>query len=489
MKKSKLIEILTTLSPAEMKSFEKFIASPYFSRGRDISGLFSKLKKHYPDFIELDVEKENIFSEIFPGEKYNEKKLKNLSFELAHMAEQFLIVESIRKNDAEQEILLSIQYKNRSKRKLFSSTLKLIEDRVNKKLFDSFNAFSLEEKLLWLKQEYFVEANDFKKVVSLKGKHTEYILLSFLVKYMRALRDREVVNSTYTGETNDLLLNTLAAGIDLDKIVSILKKEEYHYLWLVEMFYYSFMSAKDLDDKSYAIFRKIYKKNSDKFSKREKYYILSDFLSFCIRKHNLGDSGYMKEEMRLYKEMISEDALRPSEDEYFNIILYRNILFLATDLDEKEWYRKNLDSMIEKLKPDLKENTRYYSIAHIEYKNNNFEKALEYISKVTYDVFVYKIDVKNMLLKIFYEMKSYDQAFSMVDTYRHFLKNSKELAGEYKHQFVNFISMYNKLLRTRSGNNGSNIDAGYLSKELDKMEIIANREWLSSKIEQLQNSN
>lgn len=484
MKKSKLVEIISTFSPEEIKSFEKFISSPYFSRGRDVSGLFSEIRMNFPDFLEVKVKKENIFAGMFPGEKYNEKKLKNLSFELAYLAEQFLIIESLRKNETDKEVLLSIQYKDRNKRKLFSNTLNLIEERVNKNLFDSFNGFSLEDKLLWLKQEYYVGLNDFSQVIALKSKHTEYILLSFLIKYLRALRDLEVVNSTYTGKTDNMLLNTLSAGIDMDKIVSTLKKENYEYLWLVEIYYYSYKSSKNLDDESYRIFRKIYKKNSDKFSKREKYYILSDFLSFCIRNYNLGKNGYRKEEMELYKEMIKEDALRASDDEYLNIILYRNILFLSTDMDQNNWYFENMDSLTEKLQPDLRENTKYYSLAHIEYKNKNFEKALENITKVKYDVFLYKLDVKNMLLKIFFELKLYDQAFSLIDTYKHFLKNSKELAGEFKPQFLNFISMYTKILRVSAGSSNK-INANYLLKELSEMKIVANRDWLSEKIKKL----
>lgn len=479
MKKSKLIEILTTFSPAEMKSFEKFVASPYFSRGRDVSGLFSKLKKHYPHFIEINVEKENIFSELFPGEEYNEKKLKNLSFELAYIAEQFLIEESFRKNEIEREVLLSIQYKDRNKRKLFSNTLKLIEDNVNNKLFDSFTAFSLEEKFLWLKQEYYMGINDFSNVISNKGKYTENILLSFLIKYLRALRDREVMNSAFTGDINNTFLNSLSAGINIEEIISNFKKDNYNYVWLIEMYYYAYLSSKNLnDEESYKKFRNIYNENTDKFSQREKYYMLSDFLSFCIRNHNVGRTNYRNEEMNLYKEMMEQNAYRASDEDYLDIILYRNILFLATDLDEKEWYQENMDKLLEKLKPELIENTRFYSLAHIEYRNNNFEKALEYISKVKYDVFLYKIDVKNLLLKIYYELKLYDQAFSMVDTYRHFLKNSKELAEEYKQQFVNFISMYNKLLRSNTGLESSD----FLLKELNSIDNIANREWLSNKI-------
>jgi hypothetical protein len=271
MKNSKLVEILSTYSPVEIKSFDKFVASPYFSRGRDISGLYSYLKSYYPDFGRESVKKVNIFSALFPGEKYSEKKLKNLSFELAQLAEQFLITESVQNNKTEKDILLAIQYKDRNKGKPFFSTLKLIEDKIEQKRFDSFEAFSLEEKVQWLKQEYYIGMSDYKKVISIKGEHTEFILLSFLIKFLRALRDKEIVNAGYSVEMDTTLLDCLSAGVDFKKIISQLKKQKYRYTWLIQLYYFAFKSAEDLDDeKAYSDFRKLFKDNIEKFSRREK---------------------------------------------------------------------------------------------------------------------------------------------------------------------------------------------------------------------------
>ena len=121
----------------------------------------------------------------------------------------------------------------------------------------------------------------------------------------------------------------------------------------------------------------------------------------------------------------------------------------------------------------------------MEYEKGNYEKALENINKVKYDVFLYKIDVKNLLLKIFFELKQYDQAFSLVDAYKHFLKSNKELSHEYKEQFLNFIIMYNKILRTTSQNKPENQD--FLLSELKSIKTISNRDWLTEKINNLKN--
>jgi hypothetical protein len=50
MKGIKLINLLKTLTPDEMISFEKFIASPFFNSVKNHAKLFNELKKFYPAF-------------------------------------------------------------------------------------------------------------------------------------------------------------------------------------------------------------------------------------------------------------------------------------------------------------------------------------------------------------------------------------------------------------------------------------------------------
>lgn len=481
MKKSKLIEILSSFSPSEFKSFEKFISSPYFSRGRDVSGLYSYLRPYYPGFDLKYVKKESIFSSLFPGERYNLKKLKNLSFELAHLAEEFLIIESLRKNDTEKQTLLAIQFKDRNKPKQFFKTLTILEEKIDQKHFDSFEAFTREEKILWLKQEFYIGSNNYKEAISLKGQHTEFILLSFLIKLLRALREKEVVKSSYSGEMDTTLLDCLASGFDIEEIIKQLKKVNYRFVWLIELYYYAFISSKELENKdAYSNFRKLYKDNVDYFSRREKYYILSDFLSFCVRNQNRGKLDYQNEEMGLYKEMIKQDAFYASDDDYLNIVLFRNILFTSLSLGEYTWFENNKSKIFEKLRPELKKNAEYFAAAHMEYEKGNYDKALEKINYIKYDLFLFKIDVKNLQLKIYFELKLYEQAFSLIDAYKHFLKSNKELSNEYKQQFLNFIIMYNKILKVVAEGKPENRDL--LLKELSSIKPIASSEWLRNKI-------
>lgn len=74
MQKSKLITLLKTFSKEEMKNFDKFISSPYFSRGRNLKPLYNVLKKYHPSFDSPHFTEEKIFNKLYPKKKFDGKK-------------------------------------------------------------------------------------------------------------------------------------------------------------------------------------------------------------------------------------------------------------------------------------------------------------------------------------------------------------------------------------------------------------------------------
>ena len=95
MRDTKLITLIRKLSTEELKELEKFVASPFFSRGRDFVPLFKILKQFYPDFSDRKLSKEFLFKKIFPGKKFDPQKsynvIKTLSSQLVKMCKDFLM--------------------------------------------------------------------------------------------------------------------------------------------------------------------------------------------------------------------------------------------------------------------------------------------------------------------------------------------------------------------------------------------------------------
>src|ERR1051326_3988852 len=119
MKNDKICVILSSFSKEEMRAFEKFIISPYFAHRRDVSGYLRLLKEIHPQF---DITHESFFSKLFPGEKFNERKLKNLAAELVKLAEQFLVQDYVRSDEFESRKFLVSAYRDKNLEKLFLKT-------------------------------------------------------------------------------------------------------------------------------------------------------------------------------------------------------------------------------------------------------------------------------------------------------------------------------------------------------------------------------
>ncbi len=65
-----LYKLLATFSDDEWKEFEKFVASPYFNKGRNFGSIMKLLRKHRPEFSSKELFKENLYKKLYPGKEY-----------------------------------------------------------------------------------------------------------------------------------------------------------------------------------------------------------------------------------------------------------------------------------------------------------------------------------------------------------------------------------------------------------------------------------
>jgi hypothetical protein len=484
MRESKLIEILKTFTAAEWKTFEKFAASPYFSTGRDVSGLFNLIKKHFPDFSSDELDKEKAYRIIFPAEAFNEKKLKNLSSDLTRLAEQFLAHEHLRSDEALFEESLAAAYKDKKSEKLFLKTLNSLDRKISEIRFDSDAGFAREEKLERLKEGYYLAANKFDKSVPIRIKYTEYSILTFLISFLRKQRDIYIIEHSYNMDFRSPLIDSVNESIDFDKMLGLLKKRKSEWLWLIEIYYYAVKSIQNTDNITLIEkFKKLFFANIDKFSHREKYFIFNDFIAWIHFRDSKTGAYSIEEEFQITKKMLENNAYSPSDKDYLHVVLYRNILIMAISLKEYKWFERFIEEYTPRLKPEFRENMKNLATANLHFEKGNFDDALTCLGSIPYDVFVYKIDIKNLMLRVYYELELFDQAFSLIDAFKHFLSDSDEFSDYFKTQHSNFLVLYNKLLKAKSNNNFK--DVGFISKEIEKKENVASKGWLLEKAKEM----
>ena len=90
MKDSQIITILKTFSKPEMRSFEKFVNSPYYNTSAATSKLFGALRKYYADFSHENLTKQKLFASIYGKRKYSNELFNKLSSNLIKLSLEFI---------------------------------------------------------------------------------------------------------------------------------------------------------------------------------------------------------------------------------------------------------------------------------------------------------------------------------------------------------------------------------------------------------------
>lgn len=483
MIESKLTKILSTFSRDEMKSFEKFINSPYFSIGRDVSGLFQILKSFYPDFKPEKIRKEIVYKKLFSNDQFKEKRLKNLVFDLTRLSEQFLVHENVRLNENLNMKILAQEFKNRKQDKYFLSSIEVLEKKVDKLLIDRSEFFEYREEIAFLKEDYFFWKNDLPNSVKYRLENAEYFTLFFIVRCLQRMKDKIIINSRTTIEFSDIMFDTVIESLDFQSFIKKLRENNYRYSWLIEIYFYSYLCLKNEDEKNYHELKKVFMENLDKLEDGERNIVFLDLTYYCSKAFESGKRKFLREGFEIYKQMLGSFENSEKDNKFLHIEVFRNIVLACMNLKEYLWLKEFSVNYLSKLKPEFRESMKNYVEANLSFASRAFEEALEHISKIKYDIFLYKIDIKNLMLKIYYELGLYDQAHSLQDAYRHFLNENKQYTELFKIRYSNFLHFYSKLMKAKEKNN--TIEADLIKKEIENSTDIAMYQWLLDKADEM----
>ena len=119
LKDTKLINLLKTLTPDEMKSFAKFISSSYFNSVKNYVKLFKELEKFYPKFDDDKLTNEYIYKKLFKAKAFNKQIMWNLISGFEKLAREFLIQNAFAKLKPLKHTLIFGELENRDLDKLF----------------------------------------------------------------------------------------------------------------------------------------------------------------------------------------------------------------------------------------------------------------------------------------------------------------------------------------------------------------------------------
>ena len=475
MKNSQLIKLLKTFTPEEIKKFSEFLISPYFNKSKKIVKLFKLMRKDYPDFNKLT--KENLYSKIFPGEKFKDNNLRVLMHHLYENAKEFIT-------------------HNRSKKETYNEKQALIFELLERQLYDE------SEKTI-------------KKVISelekLKDKDVEYFQYKFIIEheklhYLQKIHQNKYekyltksnIEKPFKNLTNYFYLRVLTFYIlvlnakilykfDIDtaffeKLFSSFDYELFNDSPLVQIYYNIILVLTTDEEKYFYTAKELILKNEKSLIPVRLCDVYINLENYCRRKIRAGEIKFKREFFNILKLDLEKKIYKI--DPYMSQNFFKNILQNAAELKEFKWAENFIELYKNELHSNYRDAVYYYCKAFLEAEKNNFEKALEYLSQLKTDELYLKIDVKLLQARLYYELNEYDTLNSAIDSIRHTLKNNKFIAENRRVQFSIFIKFLSALNNARLKKDEYKIHD--LKNKILKAEDLQWKDWFVKKVEELE---
>lgn len=216
--------------------------------------------------------------------------------------------------------------------------------------------------------------------------------------------------------------------------------------------------------------------------RKNMYIALSNHCNSEIRS---GNFEFLGELFDLNLEMLKNKAYLEGND-FMAHYIYISIAINAVNFGKILWAEKFVNRYKKMVHSDFRESSYNYCKSVICIETGKFDDALEYLSKVeTLDI-RFKLYINNSLLKIYFSKNEADAFFSLVDSFRHFLKRNKELRNDDRIYNNNFILFLSKLFKLKSDPVKIEISEIQVLKDtLDKTNDITNKKWLFDRLEEV----
>jgi len=487
-----VIELLKSFSKKEMMWFGKFLNSPYFNKRERIIKLFHILKRFYPDFEGKHFTKDNIYKLLYGNTAYNDSTLRNLMSDLLLLAKQYLKQEGMEKKEIESSFYLTQELFKRGQNSLFKNQMnhnKTILEKnslaegdyfynMAKIEIDSFYLNLLNQKVL---KKSFVVMESQKLI-----KGSVFALSHFILDSIKHNDNLLKYSHTYNLKKNIQTVSEFAEIFNFEKLISYVKNNSPPTVPIIEVYHNLLKAFINFDNDSYYLeFKKSVILCSKHFGINENNFLHSRLIDYCVRKKVLGSNTSLdidKELFNLHHVYVHNEYYKTESNYYLPFDIYRNVLIICITMKKLSFMQDFIARYSKKLLPQHISSVENYSCALLCFEKGMFSKAQNYLNKIKFDQFIYKLDMKNLQLKISYELEQFETAFSIIDTYKHFLKNNDIISEDKRLLHFNFLNSSHSLIQYRTGS--KNINLSYLAEKVKKSKNTFSKEWILEKIEE-----
>jgi len=474
LKDRKIVSALSGLSVYELNSFSKYIHSPYFNPNERLS--------HIYDLIEKSIKKgnidlltpEEIWKSTFPDEPYINQKFLKLSSDLLTLFESFLAQIEFDHSDSLRANLKLEGIRKHSLSKLYKGIINDIErlQKLDNNQSAEFylNRYLIEKNLFQLKTENEKKNEKVEISSELNLKNISDNLDYFYIA--EKLRQYCTLLSWQKMYKLDIQL------AHIENILTLAQSDQYSNIPAINMYYNMYLTYSDSSNVlHYENLKKQIENSIHLFPEHEQWEIYSTAISYCINKVNRGDISFQQDTFQLYKQVIDNNLIL--HEDYLSATTFRNIVQIATRVDETSWAEHFIYEYSKHVDEKLRTNAVEFSLARLEFYRKQYDKVLGHLYNVTYEDVWYNINAKTLLIATYYELDEYDALESLLQAFKMYIRRERSLPADRKIHYLNLVKFTNSLIKIHPK------DKTKLSKlfqEIKDTKGVVSKPWLEEKV-------
>jgi hypothetical protein len=477
----------------EINSLKKFVISPFFNSNKELVKFFNIIISEYPGFIESNLTKEKVFRQLYPGKKYDDKKLRDLTYHLLKLAEEFMGITFYQKrkfHSPVNDVLYSLGEKNQLQ--LFNKRVKHQESSLEisgqPKHIYFYNKWRLEGAKT--RYRYFFQGRSMDADTLIE--EGESLILCTIVNLSYIFYNISVTHHAENTRLGSFMINDFIQNLGLEKIILKAKEVSHKHAGLLELYHCLIMMSLNREEKKYFFrLKEIIMSLPPSLTQEDLFNIFVNLSAYCSANITGGKTDFIREGFEIYKVQLKCGAYSIRYDGSMGTVMFHNILQLGLYLKEFEWIEKFIADYGCRVVSDENRSMQSFGYACLNFERGNFDSVIEYVAAIRPDHFFLKYEIKQLFLRTYYELGKIESLLSLLDSSKHFLRKHQKISDERKVPFGNFLKFTDKLARIKADDKqaGNITECGLLIKEISSEPMVTKKIWLLEKAEELKKSN
>ncbi len=346
------------------------------------------------------------------------------------------------------------------------------------------NYYSVLHRQNITKVYYNLQKNEFTSYLKEYENTANFFTVGFLNFLFKTYSQLVNFRNIFGYKESNPLLSAFVKNFDFLKFS---ESKEHFDLWgekIVKMYYYNYMMLIDTEsEENYFEYKELFYEVYPKISRGENFNLFLNLESYCSIKINSGKEDFHKELLNIYKKMFELGIYSFSENEPLPLMQFRNISQVTFRSESPEEYERTMNLCLSKIDALELANYSKYAGAMIAFRKNDYDSALKNLLGLDMNYFGFKTDCRNLQIMAYYELGHFESAISMIDSYKHFLAQSKDVNNILKTGCVNFLQYFSKLMKLKLKPDEHSVLN--LQKQLKDAKGVFNKWWLLDKLEEL----